>query len=58
MKNEITIAEHFPELEEEDKKAAIRHREEYAVLRDIQAKEDNEAIKRRLARDKESNESE
>jgi hypothetical protein len=53
MKNEITISDHIPDFEEEDKKAAARHREEYALVRDLQVKEENEAIERRLAKDKE-----
>ncbi|MCX6334220.1 MAG: hypothetical protein NT092_07945 [Bacteroidia bacterium] len=53
MKKEITIPDHFPEIKEEDKIAATRRREEYSIVRDLQAREDNEAIVRRLARDKE-----
>lgn len=53
MKNEITIPDHFPDLKEEDKKAADKRRENYSLSRDIQAREDNDAIVRRLARDKE-----
>jgi len=53
MKHEITISEHFPELKEEDIKANTRRRENYSLLRDVQAREENEAIARRLIRDKE-----
>jgi len=53
MKKEITVPDHFPVLKEEDKKAADKRRENYSISRDIQAKEDNDAIVRRLARDKE-----
>jgi hypothetical protein len=53
MKNEITIPDHFPDLKEEDKRAADKRRENYSLSRDIQAREDNDAIVRRLARDKE-----
>jgi hypothetical protein len=53
MKNEITVPDHFPVSKEEDVKAAVKRREEYALVRDLQAKEDNEAIERRMAKDKE-----
>jgi precorrin-2 methylase len=53
MKNEITIPELLPDLKEEDIKVAVKRRENYALVRDLQAKEDNEAIIRRLAKDKE-----
>jgi hypothetical protein len=53
MKNEITIPDHLPELKEEDLKVAAKRREDYALVRDLQANEDNQAIIRRLARDKE-----
>jgi len=52
MKNEITISDHFPDLNEKDSKAAAKRRENYAVSRDAQAKEENEAIARRLAKEK------
>jgi len=58
MKNEKSIPEQTPELSkedvkrEEDLKAAAKRRENYAVSRDAQAKEENEAIARRLAKEK------
>jgi hypothetical protein len=62
MKNEITIPDHSPDLKEEDlrreedlKVAAIR-RDAYSLVRDLQAKDNNEAITRRLAKDKEKQE--
>ncbi len=54
MKNEITIPDHFPAPKEEDLKAAEKRRENYSIARDQQAREDNEAIVRRLIRDKEN----
>jgi hypothetical protein len=54
MKNDTTISDHFPELKEEDLKTAAKHREEYALVRDLRAREDNEAIARRIEKDKES----
>ncbi len=51
MKNEITIPEHFPELKEENLKAADKRRERYSVGRDLLASENNEAIARRLAKE-------
>ena len=53
MKNETTKTEHIPGFEEEDKKAAAKHREEYELVRDLKAKENNESIKRRLSKNKE-----
>jgi len=53
MKKEITVPDHYPESEEEDLRAAAKRRENYALGRDLQAKEDNEAIARRLAKVKE-----
>jgi hypothetical protein len=53
MKSELTIPDHFPELREEDLKVAAKRREEYSIVRDLQAKKDNEAIAHRLAKDKE-----
>ena len=52
MKEEISISEHFPDLKEKDLKAAAKRRENYALSRDAQAKEDNEAIARRLEKEK------
>jgi len=56
MKNKITIPDHLPDLKEEDSKAAEKRRENYAVARDLQAKEDNEAIAHRLEKEKEKEE--
>ncbi len=53
MSHEITIPAHFPELKEEDVKAADKRREKYSHTRDLLAKENNDAIALRLARDKE-----
>ncbi len=53
MNKKITISDHFPVLKEEDLKAATKRREEYALIRDLQAKDYNEAIEHRLAKDKE-----
>jgi hypothetical protein len=38
---------------EEDLKAAAKRRDAYSLVRDAQANENNEAIARRLAREKE-----
>ncbi|HOB85827.1 MAG TPA: hypothetical protein PK521_15485 [Bacteroidales bacterium] len=54
MKNEITIPEHFPDVKEENIKTATRRRENYAIKRDLLAKENNEAIARRVAKEKEN----
>jgi hypothetical protein len=54
MKNEITIPEHFPELNEEKLNAQAKRRDTYSLSRDLLAKENNEAITRRLAKDKEN----
>jgi hypothetical protein len=56
MKNAITISDHFPELKGEELRAADKRRETYALARDLQAKEDNEAIARRLEKNKEKEE--
>lgn len=56
MQNEITVNDNFPEVKEEKLKSVARHREEYSLARDLRAKEDNEAIARRFAKDKEKNE--
>ena len=56
MNKEITIPEHFPELNEENQKAANKRRENYSVSRDVLANENNEAIARRLAKEKEKRE--
>ena len=57
MKDEITIPDHIPDdkeedlRREEDLKAAAKRREKYSLFRDIQAKDNNEAITRRLAKE-------
>ena len=53
MKNEINIPEHFPALKKEDLIAADQRREKYTLTRDIQAKEYNDAILSRLAKERE-----
>lgn len=52
MQNEITFNDRFPELKEENIKAMAKRREEYSLHRDIRAKEENEAIARRLEKEK------
>jgi len=52
MKDEITIPDHSPDLKEEKLKAADKRKEKYSLVRDLQAKDNNEAIARRLAKDK------
>lgn len=54
MKNVIEIEDHFPAAREKDLKAAAKRREDYSLIRDLRAKEENEAIARRLLRDKEN----
>jgi DNA-directed RNA polymerase subunit RPC12/RpoP len=56
MKLEITVPNHLPDLKEEDGKAAALRSERYSIVRDLQAKEFNEAIAFRLAREKEMQE--
>jgi len=51
MKKEITIPDHLPFLKEEASKAAAKRRDEYSLVRDLQAKEYNEAIASRLAKE-------
>jgi hypothetical protein len=53
MQTEITSQDLFPEVKEENIKAVTRRSEEYSLLRDIRAREDNEAIARRLEKEKE-----
>ena len=53
MQTEITSQDLFPEVKEENIKAVTRRSEEYSILRDKRAREDNEAIARRLEREKE-----
>lgn len=60
MKNEITTPDYFPDKDEEeikreaDLKAAAKRRQEYASVRDEQATKSNEAIARRLDKEKNS----
>jgi DNA-directed RNA polymerase subunit RPC12/RpoP len=56
MKMDITIPDHLPDLNEEDLKAAAKRREKYSLVRDLQAKEFNEAIASRLTKDREKQE--
>lgn len=49
----ISIPDHFPLQKEEDQIIASKRRETYSLKRDQQAREFNEAIASRLARDKE-----
>jgi hypothetical protein len=58
MQNEITNRDNFPEVTEESIKSTVRRREEYSLSRDLRAKEDNEAIARRLLKEKEIKEAE
>ena len=53
MQNEITFNDRVPEVKEENIKAMAKRREDYSLHRDLRAKEDNEAIARRLLKDKE-----
>jgi len=53
MKNEISIPDYLPDAREEDLKARAKRREEYSLVRDLKAKEYNEAITARLEKDKE-----
>ncbi|MCX6328062.1 MAG: hypothetical protein NTZ85_00920 [Bacteroidia bacterium] len=53
MKNKISIPVYLPDLKEEDLKAAAKRREDYALSRDLQAEGNNEAIGRRLTKNKE-----
>lgn len=60
MKDEIKIPEQVPDNEEKDLrraeglKAAELRREKYSLIRDKQAIDNNEAIAKRLAREKKS----
>ena len=60
MKDELTIPDQIPDKEEEDLrreeglKAAELRRERYSLVRDKQALDNNEAITKRLAREKKS----
>jgi len=53
MKKEITIPEQLHRLKPEELEAAARRRENYSVTRDLQAREFNDAILIRLAKEKE-----
>lgn len=54
MKDDLSSLEHFPELNEENIKAAAKRREKYSLSRDLMMQENNEAISRRLAKEEES----
>lgn len=54
MQNEITINDHFPEVKEENVKAAAKRRLDYSTVRDLQMQKDNEAIAKRLEKDREN----
>jgi hypothetical protein len=64
MKKDMTMPDQFSEIKEEDSKreedlkAAAKRRDAYSLIRDAQANENNEAIARRLERDKEKPSSE
>jgi hypothetical protein len=53
MDNEITIPDRSPDFSEEDLKTANKRREKYSLVRDLLAKENNDAIILRLTQDKE-----
>lgn len=53
MKKEITIPEQLHRLKPEELEAAAKRRENYSVTRDLQAREFNDAILTRLAKEKE-----
>jgi hypothetical protein len=52
MQNELTYNIRVPEPKEDNVKAMAKRREEYSLHRDSRAKEDNEAIARRLKKEK------
>jgi len=54
MKNEIVIPVQQGELKEEDIISAAERRKKYSVIRDLQAKEYNDAIASRLEKEKEN----
>lgn len=54
MKNKVAIPDFLPDLKKEDLKAAAERRENYALIRDLQADDNNEAIVRRMAKTKKS----
>jgi len=51
MQNEIILRDHFPDVNEEIVKSEAKRRLEYSVARDLQAKKDNEAIAKRIAKE-------
>jgi hypothetical protein len=53
MKNEIAITDRFPDLKDEIERALAKRKEDYALARDLRAKENNEAIAKGFAKDKE-----
>jgi hypothetical protein len=53
MKKEITIPVQIQELKEEEIVSAAEHRKNYSLMRDLQAKEFNDAIAERLDKEKE-----
>ena len=53
MKKEITIPEQMHRLKPEELEAATKRRENYSLTRDLQAREFNQAILLRLAKEKE-----
>jgi hypothetical protein len=54
MNKTLLIPDFLPDAKEEDLKAAAKRRDNYALTRDLQAKEYNEAIVQRLVKDEES----
>lgn len=56
MQNEIILKDRFPEVTEENIKAMAKRREEYSRIRDQRAQEDNDAIARRFAKEREKQE--
>jgi len=56
MKTEITIPVQIPDLKKEDLIIAAERREKYSLVRDLQAKEFNNAIVCRLAKEREKQE--
>ena len=52
MKDKITIPDPPPEPEEGKFIAAAKRRENYSLTRDLKAKDNNEAIARRMVKDK------
>ena len=54
MENKVATPDYLPDLRKEDLRAAAQRRENYALIRDLQAEAANEAIVRRLANTKKS----